>query len=70
MTIVSLYNSIRCFKYNFSKLKIAQIMIAHKYIFNKFLKSITNVVGKSDAYHILKLKGIYIETKYISFTIF
>ena len=45
MTIVSLYNNIRCFKYNFSKLKIAQI-IEYRYIFNKFLISITNVGGK------------------------
>jgi len=46
MTIVRLYNNIRCFKYNFSKLKIAQIIIEYRYIFNKFLISIANVGGK------------------------
>ncbi len=46
MTIVKLYNKIRCLKYNFSKLKIAQIMNEHKYILISCLRSITKVVGK------------------------
>lgn len=56
MTIVKLYNKIRCFKYNFSKFKIAQIMNEHKYIFNKLFKINYKSSWKNDVCHILKFR--------------
>lgn len=55
MIIVSLYNNIRCFKYNFSKLKIAQI-IEYRYIFNKFFNINYKCRWKNYVFYILKFK--------------
>lgn len=56
MTIVRLSNNIRCFKYNFSKLKIAQIIIEYRYIFNKFFNINYKCRWKNYVFYILKFK--------------